>query len=251
MEKPKVFISHIKEEKELAIILKEEIGNAFLGIPEIFVSSDGESISIGTRWLDEIDSALKDAQIMLLICSKESVKRPWVNFEAGAGWIKGIPVIPVCHTDLSPVELPIPLNMLQGINAKDQEGLKKVFDIVARQLDVKTTPKVEFDEIVSQIEAFEVKYGLINKVQFHVTSILESEPKLSPVFSEEPEWQVSGYMTDITRDKITPHLNALKDLNLLEYNFNGNAAISGNGIQLQFTLVITEEYKNISSQINR
>ena len=52
--KPVLFISHITEETQLAEILKEHMGKAFLGMVSIFVSSDGESIPLGGQWFDKI-----------------------------------------------------------------------------------------------------------------------------------------------------------------------------------------------------
>jgi TIR domain len=86
------------------------------------VSSDQTSIAVGSKWLNKIDEALRSAQVELILCRQDSVRRPWVNFEAGAGWVKGIPVVPVCHTGMRPVDLPIPLNMLQDIGATDEKG---------------------------------------------------------------------------------------------------------------------------------
>lgn len=85
--KLKIFISHISEEAELAKLLQEHIDRDFLGLLELFVSSDLASISAGSQWLQEIGRALKDAKIELLLCSKRSIQRPWINFEAGAAWV--------------------------------------------------------------------------------------------------------------------------------------------------------------------
>ena len=76
MNKPIVFISHITEEKELAIEFKRLIEESFLGMLEVFVSSDEDSIASGSRWLDNITEALKNCVIELILCSPESVKRP-------------------------------------------------------------------------------------------------------------------------------------------------------------------------------
>ena len=123
MDKPKVFISHITEERQLAELIKTQVQKDFLGLLDVFVSSDSISIAVGSKWLNEIRTeALQAAQVELILCSHDSVRRPWVNFEAGAGWVKGIPVVPVCHTGLRPVDLPIPLNMLQSIEASDKAG---------------------------------------------------------------------------------------------------------------------------------
>ncbi|PWW84198.1 hypothetical protein CYK95_04780 [Clostridium perfringens] len=100
MNKPIVFISHITEEKELAYKVKELIEESFLEMMEVFVSSDGESITAGDRWLDNITNSLTSCVIELILCSSESIKRPWINFEAGAGWIRKIPVIPLCHSGM-------------------------------------------------------------------------------------------------------------------------------------------------------
>jgi len=96
MSKPVVFISHISEEVRLAVIFKQHIAADFLNLIEVFVSSDTESISAGKNWLTSIDTALRNACIELILCSKASIKRLWINFEAGAGWMSGIPVVPVC-----------------------------------------------------------------------------------------------------------------------------------------------------------
>lgn len=49
MDKKIVFISHITEEKELAVKTKELIEESFLGMIEVFVSSDEHSISLGQK----------------------------------------------------------------------------------------------------------------------------------------------------------------------------------------------------------
>ncbi len=103
MNKPIVFISHITEEETIVGILKKHIENDFLGLIDVFVSSDKASIKVGDKWLNRIDEALKTAAIELILCSEDSVKRPWIHFEAGACWVKGIPVIPICHTGMRPV----------------------------------------------------------------------------------------------------------------------------------------------------
>ncbi len=157
--KPKVFISHITEEAKLAEVFKRHILKDFLGLVDVFVSSDSTSIPAGRKWLNEIENALKVAKIEFILCSKESVKRPWINFEAGAGCVKGIPVVPVCHTGMKPADLPIPLNMLQAVEAKDRDGLKKLYDLLAGELG-SVTPDADFDKIIKEIETFENKYSV-------------------------------------------------------------------------------------------
>jgi hypothetical protein len=63
--KPKIFVSHISEEAELARVLKERINQDFLGLIDVFASTDLTSISAGSQWLEEVKKALKEAQIEL------------------------------------------------------------------------------------------------------------------------------------------------------------------------------------------
>ncbi len=73
-----VFISHIFEEKEYAQIISEVIKTAYLGMLDTFVSSDGQSIPTGQRWLDLIDEALSRSAIQISLCSPNSIKRAWI-----------------------------------------------------------------------------------------------------------------------------------------------------------------------------
>ena len=83
-----IFISHITEEATLALTLKEWIESTFLGEISVFVSTGPEDITAGNQWFNTIENALDDTKVLLVLCSKESIVRPWINFEAGAGWIK-------------------------------------------------------------------------------------------------------------------------------------------------------------------
>lgn len=157
MGKKRVFISHISRETELAQGLKQRLEKHFLGLLDIFVSSDRKTIQAGSRWLEEVDKALKSADLQIVLCSKESVGRPWVNFEAGAVWLRGIPVIPLCHSGLRPNDLPVPLGMLEGIECSQPEGLHKLYDAIAKQLSV-DVPDVDFQKITVELKGLEEKF---------------------------------------------------------------------------------------------
>jgi len=127
-----VFISHISVERELALLLKEKIEKHFLGLVDVFVSSDQESIEAGKPWLDALRLALKTAQLQIVLCSPTSISRPWVNFEAGAAWLQGIPVVPLCHSGLDPEDLPMPLSTLQGGKTSDSETFLRLYNGIAK-----------------------------------------------------------------------------------------------------------------------
>lgn len=118
-----IFISYINEESVLAGALKDWIESTFAGQCSVFVSTDADGIPPGTRWVERIDQALEDADVLIVLCSPSSVKRPWVNFEAGCGFIKRVPVIPVCHSGLRKEQLPLPLH---DMSRKDKVVPKKV-----------------------------------------------------------------------------------------------------------------------------
>jgi TIR domain len=155
--KPLLFISHITEEKELAITFKELVESQFLGMLDVFVSSDENSIGMGQRWLDSITDALTTCAVEVILCSPQSIRRPWINFEAGAGWIRQIPVIPLCHSGIKPSELPMPLNLLQAAELGEISSLKLVFPVLANALGAKP-PMVDFTEFTKTVREFEVKY---------------------------------------------------------------------------------------------
>ena len=157
MPKPIIFVSHISKEAELAAALKKHLTKDFLGMIDVFVSSDDTSIQLGGKWLDAVDKALKEAEIEIVLCSKDSVYRPWVNFEAGGGWIRGISVVPMCHTDIKPTELPIPLNMLEAIEVSNASGIQKLYSLIANKIGAQS-PRDDFDSIVREFKEVEKKY---------------------------------------------------------------------------------------------
>lgn len=126
-----VFISHITEESPIAKELKSFIERKFLGHITVFVSSDVSDLTPGHRWLNTIDAALKTCNIMLIICSPASLTRPWINFEAGCGWIKGIEMIPICHSGQRKDQLPFPFSEFQAIQLEDQNSAQLLLQALA------------------------------------------------------------------------------------------------------------------------
>jgi hypothetical protein len=60
MPRPQLFVSYVSEEARIAEILKEHISRDFLGMLDVFVSSDLESIAAGANWLTSLENALND-----------------------------------------------------------------------------------------------------------------------------------------------------------------------------------------------
>ena len=115
----KIFVSHINEEAKVAEaihhLLQEKLGNDI----EIFRSSDRWRMHAGENWLERIKYELESAKIVLLMLSEKSIERPWVNFEAGAGWIRDRIILPVCFRGFSKSGLPRPYADFQAEDLPD------------------------------------------------------------------------------------------------------------------------------------
>lgn len=178
MTKPIVFISHTSEEATVAQSFQDLVGDKFLGLFDVFVSSDGQSIRMGQHWLDSVSRALQACVLEVIVASPMSVVRPWVNFEAGAAWVRGIPIIPLCHSGMTPSKLPVPLNLLQGARATDEADLRRVFATLANALGART-PDVDFSKFVSGIETFETSYLYWSRANEAFQSFHDLNPQLA------------------------------------------------------------------------
>jgi len=154
----KVFISHATGESELARLLKEQIEADFIGLIQVFVSSDGASIVVGTTWLNDIVGKLGSADIYVALCSQDSVDRPWINIELGAALSRGKKIIPIYHTDLTVETFQRrPLSDYEGFNAHDAEGLRSLYSVFQQAIGSRM-PTVDFAALASKVEEFEARY---------------------------------------------------------------------------------------------
>jgi len=188
--------------------------------------------------------------VELVVCSHDSITKPWIKFEAGAGWVKGIPVVPICHTSLRPVDLPIPLNMLQGISASDPEGLKRLYAVLSKELGC-AVPKQDFSEFIKNIVAFERHYGIIRLVRTHVAALIKLLPDLRQIF-EPSHVLASGSVQDILLDKMKPHLDGLQSAGYIAYSAGASSLIiggSGGGVHFELRIEAQPKYTTVSSEV--
>jgi hypothetical protein len=132
MKKHHVFISHITEEKETALCLKEYLRETLGWGTKVFVSSDLESIRGGEVWFKTIVDAIKDSLVEIVLLSPASIDRRWINFEAGVGIGKGLQVIPVVVHGLERSEVGHPLSSLQIRSLDDEENVRALLRDVAK-----------------------------------------------------------------------------------------------------------------------
>ena len=252
MIKPTIFISHITSEKEIAKLFQEKIQEDFLEMFNVFVSSDHNSINPGSNWLNRLSDALQSAQVQLIICSRESVQKPWINFEAGAAWVKEIPVIPICHTNLRPSKLPLPLNLLQGIVSTNIDDLQKMYGVLAQQLNCQI-PNSSFEAFAKNIEEFEKHYGVIYFFKQQVHTLIELCPQLRKLFlPNATQSTLNIEVNDILLDKMKPSLKKLHDEGYITYNIGGLTSINptkGQGVCSPLSITIQQEYRCISHHV--
>ncbi len=146
----KIFISHISEEQPLATVIKKWLEDTFLGNVTVFVSSDPDNISAGTKWLDEINEAMDCAKLLIILYSPQSKFRPWINFEAGCGWIKKIPIIPICHSGLKFSEIEAPISDFQGLDIESTDFTKRFFGAVTKHAGFTKAPRVSNEEFMKE-----------------------------------------------------------------------------------------------------
>jgi hypothetical protein len=130
MPKQVVFISHSSDETAVAIKFKSTLEFLFEDKIKIFVSSDFKSIPGGDNWFLAILNALKTSQVVLALLSRDSVDRPWINFEAGVGCGAVAHVIPIAIGDLDRGEIQPPLGPLQARGLTDPEDVNGIFNDV-------------------------------------------------------------------------------------------------------------------------
>ena len=170
MPKLLAFLSHLSVESRLADLLRIRILRDFIGLVDVFESSDRLSIPAGSKWLSEVSTALADEHLHLILCSNEAISRPWINFEAGAAHIRGITILPICHSGLLPAQLPVPLSESQAVVASDEGGLRSLYDAIAQRLG-SDTPAIDFKELANKVGDFEREYQSERSVETTAGSI--------------------------------------------------------------------------------
>lgn len=227
------FISHITEESSIAICLKEWIESSLLGNCSVFVSSDSEAIPAGFKWLDKINTALKNTQVMFVLCSSQSLQRPWINFEMGYAWSRDIPVIPLCHSGITKSSLPRPVGDFQALNIEDSNFVNLLLESLKTHFELSKIPRIDTTkmqkELLSAIDKVKQIDTTNNQKQINQTEEIaqklfsgegikilhylgEQDKKLSPT-------QISNYFRRSTQ-QTKHHLDELKKLGLIIDSLN-------------------------------
>src|SRR5262245_25903364 len=116
-----VFISFVHEDQRIATAVQHCLTQNLRLTERAFLSSDTFQVVAGEDWLARIKHELSSAKVVLVMLSKRSVDRPWVNFEAGGAWLAGKNIIPVCFGNMTRDRLPNPYSTFQAVHLPDQQ----------------------------------------------------------------------------------------------------------------------------------
>ena len=105
-----VFVSYSNDDRHYAEELLAALSESGLA------SWNDESLMAGSDWAVEIETALRNAEVVVLLVSPSSLSSEWVNFELGLAIAAGKRLIPVLIRDVS--YMPSNLSRIQYIDAR-------------------------------------------------------------------------------------------------------------------------------------
>ncbi|MEK5164203.1 toll/interleukin-1 receptor domain-containing protein [Paenibacillus sp. FSL R5-0527] len=150
MNKPTIFFSHSSKDRDLILAIKTKLDSITGGVLEIFLSSDGQSIPFGSNWVHKIEDGLKQASVMFVFVTPNSIATNWIYFEAGFAYSKGIEVIPV-GIGIDIALLKAPLSLLQGFNITSGDGLNNFISVINKKFDYRFEEKFSDNDYTSMI----------------------------------------------------------------------------------------------------
>jgi len=157
MPKLEVFLSHRTTEARFADLIKERLEEDFFGIINLFYSNDITSVPVGSNWDESLIEGLRRATVMFALCSQHSVKLPWINFEVGGAVTRGVEIIPLCHSGITPDQLPASMTMKQAVTLTSAKSLKRWYDRLSTLIGCRV-PSVDFEDLAEQFSKLEKIY---------------------------------------------------------------------------------------------
>jgi hypothetical protein len=151
-----VFLSHQNEHQELAMVIKQQLEASFGNQVRVLLSSDVYTIPGGEQWKERIVKVIKSLSVHLLLCDEGTLETPWINFEAGASWLRGKPIIPVCFGHLDKDKLPKPYDEWPSLDLEDGFA-DEILTILEGHLGPKYRAKREPGQFMDAIKAALIK----------------------------------------------------------------------------------------------
>lgn len=182
--KPIVFVSHAAVDSEIATLFKSDVEKSFLGLCQLFVSSNLDSIQGGKEWMQEIKTNLSEAAVLISLISPVSITRPWIYAEFGAGWIRGIPTISVCHSGLRKDQLPVPLSHFQALDLLDEMHLEHLYGQISSAIGCQK-PEKDYSKLTEKYRDITETYRKKRSIKQWHANIQQWNPEFTKVFHGE------------------------------------------------------------------
>lgn len=150
----RVFVSHIHEEAALGAVIKGLIEDVFRGHGVVaFLSSDRQDLPAGRKWIEVIERELDQAKVVVSLLSPTSLRRPWVNIELGAAWIKHRHIIPLCHSNQRVSDLPRPFGDFNAVGLDQEDAAERFLGGVADGFGLAHPRRFAFKEMLAELRA--------------------------------------------------------------------------------------------------
>lgn len=202
-EMKEIFISWSGEKAKIyARFLTEVLNKVFNKRSEIFYS---ENIESGTLWLERINKALEESKVGIIILTRESMYKPWVNYEAGAMHEKAS-IIPVC-VDISFGDLDShPLRFFQGKYNFTWESMEKLFKELKEKLNWQyELDYLEYPQIQNEFETFIKKNNnlcVVEDLLFKNHINVYGSGNFMAEIPEEKIWKIRQEMIEFSKGSI-------------------------------------------------
>lgn len=175
----KVFLSWSGEvSRQVALVFRDWLPSVLQSVTP-YVSS--EDIDKGTRWSSDIASELNDSHYGIIVVTKENIKAPWINFEAGAlsKHIDKSHVSPFLF-NLKRSEVDGPLLQFQS-TIYSKEDIKKLVESINSSLGEEALEQIRLDKVF-EVWWMELKNSLdiLQQVEESVESTSVSEANIFP-----------------------------------------------------------------------
>jgi len=130
VERIDVFVSHFSEESAAADLVERLLKSAFGDEFSVFLS---HKIPVGDQWFPKILESLSNSRVVLVLLSRQSVGKRWINFEAGLGVGAKAQVLPYTIGELRPGDVGLPLSPLQVHRLNERRRIEELLQRVRQE----------------------------------------------------------------------------------------------------------------------
>ena len=178
---PLIFISHAAcEDKDIASAFKDWIIKEYgLCGENVFVSSSPDSIKGRDFFATEISSALRNEDVMIVLLSKEAMKKRWIVFETGVGFGRAnfLPPILCKGADINDLPEQDPLRFIQMKHASNKQEFEEVLKMLDAVLNMHHSSRS-----VEWLRKKLCRTTGLSKVPFSINDFLDANANIEPDF---------------------------------------------------------------------